>query len=69
MKPAPHLSPVVPAAVRVLRPPLFAVRHCEAALQRARGRVQADQASADLRKREAFERERALRNLIGRART
>ena len=38
----PHL--LAPAALRVIAPPLFAVRHVEAALQVAYGRVQIERA-------------------------
>jgi len=63
----PRLTPVPPAALQVRPPPLFAVHHVACALQVAIARARADQASADLRAREARERERALRYLIGRA--
>jgi hypothetical protein len=52
----------------VLTPPLFAVRHCEAALQLARGRVQAERAKLSAKEQAAKDQERALRLLVGRAR-
>ena len=67
MKPLPQPRLSV-AALRVLTPPLFAIRHCEAALQRAQGLAQADRASDALKDRYARDRERALRFLVGKAR-
>ena len=64
----PHLA-VLTAALRVLAPPLFAVRHVEALIQVARGRARAAQASRTLADRAAADKDRALRYLTGRART
>lgn len=43
-----------------LPPPLFAVRHCEAALQRARGLAQAERSSRERAEQYQRDRDRAL---------
>jgi hypothetical protein len=62
--------PLPPAAApRVRRVPLFAIRHCEAALQKAQGRVRSEQHTQAMMDRYEREHERALRYLIKRSPT